>query len=160
MEFAAWSPSHTILVIFGIFVFVGNLAVMYYRIGQNAKKIDKLGETVVHTMERLEERLDKRFVEMNKRIDDTNQQIAGVRAEMNKRIDDTNQQIADVRTEIADVRTEMNQGFSDVRTEMNQRFVQVHSEINHVRSEINHVRDELSKLNQNHIDHLTHHKER
>lgn len=115
MEFTAWSPSHTILVIFGIFVFVGNLAVMYYRIGQNAKKIDKLSETVVHTIERLEERLDKRFVEMNKRIDDTNQQIA------------------------------------DLRTEMNQRFVQVHSEINH-------VRDELSKLNQNHIDHLTHHK--
>ncbi len=108
--------------------FVGNLAVMYYRTGQNAKKIDKLGETIVHAIERLEERMDKRFVEMNKRIDDTNQQIA-------------------------DFRVEVNQDFSDFRVEMNQRFVQVHSEINH-------VRDELSKLNQNHIDHLTHHKER
>ena len=58
------------------------------------------GETLFHAMERLGNRIDKR-------IDEVNQQLAGVRSEMNQRLSD------------------------------------VHSEI--------------SKLNQNHIDHLTHH---
>ena len=103
MDFGTWSPSHTILVLIVLVTFIGQVAVYFYRTAQNDKKI-----------ERLEERMDKRFVEV---------------------ISIINHQISDVRSEISDVR----------------------SEISDVRGEIRDVRLEMSKLNQNHIDHLTHH---
>ena len=100
MDFGSWSPSHTILALFVVAGFVGQVAVYFYKTSQNTKRI-----------ERLEERMDKRFAEL---ISIMNQQIADLRSEMN-------QQMSDVRGEIRDLRLEM------------------------------------SKLNQNHIDHLTHH---
>ena len=54
---------------------------------------------------------------------------------IDKRFEEVNQRIDQVRTEISDVRTEMNQRFSDMTAE-------------------------ISKLNQNHIDHLSHHESR
>ena len=122
MDFSAWSPSHTILVLFGIAVFIGQVAVYFYRTKQNDKKLEKQGETFFHAIERIEERMDKGFVEVN-------QQIVGVRDEL--------------RSEIQGVRDELRDEIRDVRTEMNQQ--------------IGSVREELSKLNQNHIDHLTRH---
>ena len=114
MDFASWSPSHTILVLFIIGGFIGQIAILFYRTGRLEKRvdrtderIDKQGEMFFHALERLEDRMDKRFVEV---------------------ISHTNQQIGEVRTEIGEVR-----------------------------AEIGGVRTELSKLNQNHIDHLTHH---
>ena len=92
MDFASWSPSHTILVLFIIGGFIGQIAILFYRTGRLEKRVD---------------RTDERFVEV---------------------ISHTNQQIGEVRTEIGEVR-----------------------------AEIGGVRTELSKLNQNHIDHLTHH---
>ena len=103
MDFGAWSPSHTILVLVVIAGFIGQVAVYFHKTAQNTKRI-----------ERLEERMDKRFAEV---------------------ISTINHQISDVRSEISDVR----------------------SEISDVRGEIRDVRLEMSKLNQNHIDHLTHH---
>ena len=103
MDLGTWSPSHTILVLVVLVAFIGQVAVYFYRTAQNDKKI-----------ERLEERMDKRFVEV---------------------ISTMNQQISVVRSEISVVR----------------------SEISDVRGEIRDVRLEMSKLNQNHIDHLTHH---
>ncbi len=100
MDFGSWSPSHTILALFVVAGFVGQVAVYFYKTSQNTKRI-----------ERLEERMDKRFAEL---ISIMNHQIADLRSEMN-------QQMSDVRGEIRDLRLEM------------------------------------SKLNQNHIDHLTHH---
>ena len=96
MDFGTWSPSHTILVLVVLVAFIGQVAVYFYRTAQNDKKI-----------ERLEEQMDKRFVEV---ISTINQQVSVVRSE-----------ISDVRGEVRDVRLEM------------------------------------SKLNQNHIEHLTHH---
>ena len=107
MDFGTWSPSHTIFVLFVAVSFIGQVAIWLYRIGQTEKRMEKQGETFFHALERLEERMDKRFVEVN-------QQIVGLRTDMN-------QQIAAVRDEIADVRSEMR------------------------------------LLNQNHIEHLTHH---
>ena len=52
MDFGTWSPSHTILVLVVLVAFIGQVAVYFYRTAQNDKKI-----------ERLEERMDKRFVE-------------------------------------------------------------------------------------------------
>ena len=64
-------------------------------------------------------------------------------AQNDKRIDEVK---AEVKAEIKEVRSDMNQRLSDVQ-----------SEIRDVRKEISDVRLELSKLNQNHVDHLTHH---
>ena len=94
MDFSAWSPSHTIIVIFGIAAFIGQVAVYFHRTAQNDKKLDKLGETLCHTIERFEDQMDKRLVEMNKRIDETNQRIDAARV-------DTTSQIESVRTEIS-----------------------------------------------------------
>ena len=110
MDFGTWSPSHTVLVLAVLVAFIGQVAVYFYRTAQNDKKI-----------ERLEERMDKRFVEV---------------------ISTINQQISDVRGELSVVRGELSV---------------VRSEISDVRGEIRDVRLEMSKLNQNHIDHLTHH---
>ena len=143
MDFGTWSPSHTIFVIFVTVGFIGQAAVCLYRIGQTEKRMEKQSETFFHALERLEERMDKRFVEVNQQIGglrtEVNQQIGGLRADMN-------QQIASVRDEIAGVRSEMNQRFS----EMNQKLSDMQAEIGDVRSE-------MRVLNQNHIEHLTHH---
>ena len=119
MDFSAWSPSHTILVLFGIVVFIGQVGVYFYRTKQNDKQLEKQGETFFHAIERLEERMDKGFVEVN-------QQIVSVRDELRG-------EIQGVRGEITNDRTEMNQRLSDMTAE-------------------------ISKLNQNHIDHLSHHE--
>ena len=132
MDFGTWSPSHTILVIVVVVGFVGQVAVLFYRTGQIEKRVAKLAadtrqqrEEFIHAIERLEERTDKRFVEVN-------QQIAGLRLEMGQQI-------------------------TGLRSEMNQRISEVRDEISEVRTEIVGIRTEMSKLNQNHIDHLTHH---
>ena len=67
MDFSAWSPSHTILVLVVFVTFIGQVGVYFYRTTQNDKKIDKQGGTFNHALERLEERIDKRLVEVNQR---------------------------------------------------------------------------------------------
>ena len=125
MDFGTWSPSHTIFVAFVAVGFIGQVAIWLYRIGQTEKRLEKQGETFFHALERLEERMDKRFVEVN-------QQIVGLR-------------------------TDMNQGLSDVRLEMNQRFSEMNQRLSDMQAEIGDVRSEMRVLNQNHIEHLTHH---
>ena len=66
MDFGTWSPSHTILVLVVLVAFIGQVAVYFYRTAQNDKKI-----------ERLEEQMDKRFVEV---ISTINQQTSDVPA--------------------------------------------------------------------------------
>ena len=124
MDFGTWSPSHTILVLVVLVAFIGQVAVYFYRTAQNDKKI-----------ERLEERMDKRFVEV---------------------ISTINQQISDVRSEISDVRSEISVMRSEISV-MRSEISDVRSGLSDVRGEIRDVRLEMSKLNQNHIDHLTHH---
>ena len=86
MDFGSWSPSHTILVLFIIIGFIGQVAVYFHRTAQNDKKL-----------ENLEERMDKRFAEI---VNTMNQHFSDVRSEMN-------QQLSDMRGEIRDVRLEM-----------------------------------------------------
>ena len=101
MDFSAWSPSHTILVAVVIIGFIGQVAILFYRMRQHEKR-----------MERGEERAEKRDAELlamfDKRLGEVNQRIDGVRSEMNQRLSD--------------------------------------------------MTNEISKLNQNHIDHLTRHE--
>ncbi len=112
MDFSAWSPSHTILVVVMVVVtmvgFIGQVAVLFYRTRQLEKRQDK-----------------------------TDNRIESMRLEIAK-------QISEIRIEFRD---ELRNEIGDVR-----------SEIGDVRSEIGDVRSELSKLNQNHIDHLSHHQ--
>ena len=119
MDWGSWSPSHTILVLFIVAGFIGQLAIYFYRTGQNDKKIDKQGETFVHALERLEERMDKRFSEMiamsDKRF-----------VEINQRIGETNQRIGETNQRIDGLRSEMNQRLSDMDAsiqQMNQNHI-------------------------------------
>ena len=118
MDFGSWSPAHTILALFIVLGFIGQVTVLFYRVGQTEKRLA-----------RSEERAEKRDAELlamiDKRIGEVNQRIDGLRSEMNQ------------------------QGES-LRSEMNQR-------LSDMQGEIRDVRLEMSKLNQNHIDHLTHH---
>ena len=118
MDFASWSPSHTVLVLFIILGFIGQVAILFYRTSRLEKhqdktdeRIDKQGETFFHAQQRFEDRIDKR--------------LSGMQAETNQRL-------------------------SDMQGEINQR-------LSDMQGEIRDVRLELSKLNQNHIDHLTQH---
>ena len=138
MDFGSWSPSHTILALFIIIGFVVQVAVLFYLTRQLEKRQDKQsedlhqqGETFLHALERLEDRMDKRFGEVNQRLGETNQRIDGLRSEMTQGF--------------SDVRSEMTTGFSDLRGEMNQR--------------LSDMTGEISKLNQHHIDHLNRHSE-
>ncbi len=121
MDFASWSPSHTILVLVFIIGFIGQVAVLFNRTSRLEKRADK-------TDWRIDELRDDFRTEMN-------QSFSDMRSEMNHRLSDIQSEIRDVRNEIGDVRKEM----ADVRKEMAD------------------IRTEISKLNQNHIDHLTHH---
>ena len=123
MDFSAWSPSHLIVAGLAFATIIGQTIAVLARLKTTTERLEKQfkkqGESFVHALERLEDRVDKRLVEVNQRIDQ-------------------------VRTEIGDVRTEMNQGFTDLRGEMNQR--------------LSDMTTEFSKMNQNHIDHLSHHE--
>ena len=86
MDFGSWSPSHSILVLFIVAGFIGQLAIYFYRTGQNDKKIDKqsedikqLGETFFHALERLEDRMDKRLSDMQS---ETNQRLSDIEANL------------------------------------------------------------------------------
>ena len=100
MDFSQWSPSHTVLVLFIVVGFIGQVAILFYRTGRLEKRadktderIDKQGDTFFHALERLEDRMDKRFVEV---IDTMNQRLT----ETNKRIDDTNQRLTSMEASI------------------------------------------------------------
>ena len=95
MDFSASRPSHTLLLIITLLAFGGQLvAILTYLkttanqhsrdLIQLAERIDKQGETFFHAMERLEERIDKRLIETNKRIDEANQHIRDVRTELHQ----------------------------------------------------------------------------
>ena len=132
MDFGSWSPSHTILALFIVAGFIGQVAVLFYRVGQTEKRLA-----------RSEERAEKRDAELlaliDKRFGEVNQQFG----EVNQRFDEVNQRIDGLRSE-------MNQRIDGLRTEMNQRLSDMNAEIAEVRTE-------MRQLNQNHIDHLTHH---
>ena len=102
-----WSPSHTLIVIFVVVGFIGQVAVYFYRTAQNDKKLEKqseeikqMGETFFHALQRLEDRMDKRL--------------------------------------------------SDMQVETNHRFTEVNQRLSDMDANIR-------QLNQNHIEHLTHH---
>lgn len=119
MDFASWSPSHTIIAVFALVAFIGQVAVYFYRTAQNDKKLEKLSEAFLRTFEKMEDKIDKQSENFTNAIE---------------RLED----------------------------KMDKRFVEVVTTMNHqnsdIRTEINEVRSEISKLNQNHIDHLTHHQ--
>jgi len=111
MDFASWSPSHTILAAFALVAFIGQVAVLFYRTGALEKRIieqndamHKQSQTLIHAIERLDDRMEKRFAEVDKRFTEV--------------IGTMNHQISDVRTEIGKLRAEMNQRLSDVATEI------------------------------------------
>ena len=87
MDLGPWSPAHTILALFIVAGFIGQVAVYFHRTAQNGKRI-----------ERLEERMDKRFADL---INTMNQGFSDIRSEMNQRLSDMQVEIRDVRLELS-----------------------------------------------------------
>ena len=104
MDFSAWSPSHTILVVVTVVVtaigFIAQVAVLFYRMGQTEKRLAESEERSEKRDAELLALMDKRLGEVNGRFGEVN----GRFGEVNQRIDG--------------LRSEMNQGFSDIRGEM------------------------------------------
>ena len=133
MDFSAWSPSHTLLLLVTLLAIGAQLVAVLTSLKINTKR---LGDSV----DKIDTKLDVVQSEIRKEIRDVREElrgeIQGVREELRTEIhgvrDELRGEIQGVRGEIADVRTEMNQ-------------------------QIGSVREELSKMNQNHIDHLTRH---
>ena len=112
MDFSAWSPSHTLLLVVTLLAIGAQLIAILTSLKINTK--------------RLEDSVDK----IDTKIDVVQSEI---------------------KKEIRDVREKLRKEISGIREELR-------GEIQGVRGEIADVRTELSKLNQNHIDHLAHHK--
>ena len=112
-----WSPSHLILAGLALATIVGQAIAVLSRLKNTTerleKQIDKQASTFFHALERLEERMDKRFVEINQRISDmqadTNQRLSDMQSEMNHRFTEMNHRF-----------TEMNQRLSDMQVEIRQ----------------------------------------
>ena len=128
MDFGSWSPSHTILVLFIVAGFIGQVAVLFYRVGQTEKRLTRSEERAEKRDAELLALIDKRIGEVNQRFGEVNHRFD----EVNHRFDEVNQRIDGLRSEVNQRLSEMNGEIADVRTEMRQ-------------------------LNQNHIDHLNRH---
>ena len=122
MDFSAWSPSHTLLLVITLLAFGVQLIVILISLKIRTERLEK-------------------------RQDTTDNRIESIKLEITKQISETR---IELRGEIRDVHEELRGEIRDVRTELK-------TEIQGVRGEIADVRTELSKLNQNHIDHLTRH---
>ena len=99
-----WSPSHLVVAALAVATIIGQLLIVLTRLKtvteRLEKRLDKQDETIrqqgemfYNALERLEERMDKRFVEVNQRID-------GLRSEVNQRLSEMNEEIRDVRSEM------------------------------------------------------------
>ena len=82
MDFSAWSPSHLIVAALAFATIIGQAIAVLARLKVNTEQLQKQGEIFVHAMERLEDRIDKRFEEVNQRLTDMQAEIRDVRSEM------------------------------------------------------------------------------
>ena len=132
-----WSPSHLIIAGLALATIIGQAIAVLARLKNTTerleKRLDKQDETIrqqgltfFHALEQLEERMDKRFVEMNQRISD-------VQADMNHRF------------------TEMNQRLSDMQADMNHRFTEVNQRISDMQMDIRQLnQNHIDHLNRHH----------
>ena len=99
-----WSPSHLVVAAIAVATIIGQLLIVLTRLKTVTERLDKQinnqGEMFYNALGRLEERMDKRFVEVNQRIGETNQRIDSLRSEMNQRLSEMNEEIRDVRSEM------------------------------------------------------------
>ena len=65
MDFGSWSPSHTILVLFIVAGFIGQVAVLFYRVGQTEKRLTRSEERAEKRDAELLALIDKRIGEVN-----------------------------------------------------------------------------------------------
>ena len=132
-----WSPSHLIIAALALATIIGQAIAVLARLKNTTERLenrlDKQDETIrqqgltfFHALERLEERMDKRFVEMNQRLSD-------MQAEMNQRL--------------SDMQTDMNQRF----TEMNHRFTEMNQRLSDMQTEIRQLnQNHIDHLNRHH----------
>lgn len=90
MDIGTWSPSHTILLLVIVVCFVGQIAVLFYRMAQLEKRMDKQTDELrwQNELRRQSDHLENRI---GKRIEEVRAEISDVRSE--------------IRSEISNVRT-------------------------------------------------------
>ena len=110
-----WSPSHLIIAALAIATIIGQAIAVLSRlktiterlekqIDKQSENIRQMGETFFHTLERLENRMDKRLSDMQ--------------TETNYRFTEMNQRFSDMQAEIRDFRSDMNQRLSEMTAAM------------------------------------------
>ena len=92
-----WSPSHLVVAAIAVGTIIGQLLIVLTRLKTVTERLEKRmdtqdetirqqGEMFYNALGRLEERMDKRFVEvvstMNQRLSEMNSEIRDVRSEM------------------------------------------------------------------------------
>ena len=103
MSFAEWSPSHILLVLFVVIGFIGQVAVLFYRMTRIEKRMTRMEEQMEKRDTELLALLDKRFTELRTELKD---EIGDLRTEL--------------RGEIGDLRTELKDEIADLRKDVRQ----------------------------------------
>ena len=66
MDFTAWSPSHTLLVLFAIVAFIGHVAIMFYRINHLEKQMDNTDKHISEMREEIRNEIRDLRLEIGK----------------------------------------------------------------------------------------------
>ena len=66
MDFTAWSPSHTLLVLFAIVAFIGHVAIMFYRISHLEKQMDNTDKHIGEMREEIRNEIRDLRLEIGK----------------------------------------------------------------------------------------------
>ena len=110
MDFGSWSPSHTILALFIVASSIGQIAILFYRVGQLDKRL-------IRSEERAEKRHAELLAMIDKRIGEVNPQIGGLRS----KIDQQGESLwSKMNQQIDGLRSEMNQRLSDMDASIRQ----------------------------------------
>ena len=66
MDFTAWSPSHTLLVLFAIVAFIRHVAIMFYRISHLEKRMDNTDKHISEMREEIRNEIRDLRLEIGK----------------------------------------------------------------------------------------------
>ena len=130
MDFSAWSPSHLLVAIITLLTIVGQAVALFVWLKTRVKQLEEQSD-------KMEQRLDSHISRLERLVE---KQGDNFRHALEKQAETFDKRFGEVNQQIASVRADLNQ------------------QVNSLRAEIGDVRTELSKLNQNHIEHLTHHQ--
>ena len=121
MDFSAWSPSHTLLLVVTLLAIGAQLVAVLTSLKINTKRLQD-------SVDKIDTKIDVVQSEIRKEIRDVRDELRG--------------EISGVRDEIGSVREELRSEIRDVRTDMNQQIGSVREELSKMNQ--NHI-DHLNR---------------